>query len=510
MSDADQAIRDVVKGAGIVYVGLFAQLLIAFLAQVVAARYLSVSNFGGLTTGTALLDIGSIIGGLGLAAGLTRYLPRVDDDKKRSLALTAVVITGVVSFVIGITITINASFIANVVFNDASVTSSVRIFGAAIPFAALLNIAIGGIRGQKQSLHRVYVKNLTHPIIRFTLVVVAVTYGLGQAGLASAYAIPYVVSALLALVLLHHSLPPSTLSFDIGLTKDVASYSLPFTVSGVAGFIYRSIDIFLILHFLGSFAVGVYGVAYAATSFMSMFSTAFNFLGAPVASELEQGKNVDDVMRVFQSVARWLVIASVCVLIPLGVFSTEFISVVYQSKYASGGHALTILAVGFAVSNVLGVHGPILQALGSSKALSFNSIIAAISNFVLNVVLIPKFGITGAATATAFSYLLKESLAALEVRYYLGRTPVSWTTAGPTLISIPYLAGVTVFIAPSVPGTFLWLLGFSGVLSVLYSAIVLLSFGISKTEIMILRSAEEKYGISLGAVDPIIKFLSNR
>lgn len=510
MSDADQAIRDVVKGASIVYVGMFAQLLIAFLGQVIAARYLSVSNFGGLTTGTALLDIGSIIGGLGLAAGLTRYLPRVDDNKKRSLATTAVVITSVVSFVIGAMITFKASFISNEVFNDPSVTSSIRIFGAAIPFAALLNIAIGGIRGQKQSLHRVYVKNLTHPIIRFGLVIVAVTYGLNQAGFAIAYAFPYVVSASLALVLLHRSLPQTTLSLDMGLTKDVASYSLPFTISGVAAFVYRSIDIFLILHFLGSFAVGVYGVAYAATSFMSIFSTAFNFLGAPVASELEHGENIDDVFRVFQSVSRWLVIGSVCVLIPLGIFSTEFISVVYQSKYASGGSALTILAIGFAITNVLSIHGPILQSLGKSKELSFNSIVAAATNFVLNIALIPEFGIMGAAAATSFSYLVREVLGVLEVQYYLGRTPISWKAIGPALTSIPFLAGVTAFISPFVPGTFLWLLTISGVLSILYSAIVLVVFGISETEVMILRSAEEKYGISIGRFNSIIRFLTNK
>lgn len=510
MSDADRAIRDIVKGASIVYVGLFVELVIAFLAQVLAARYLSVSNFGGLTTGTALLDIGSILGGLGLAAGLTRYLPRVDEDEKRSLVTTAVIVTSVVSFVLGAVITFNAPFIAREIFGDASVIPSIQVFGAAIPFAALLNVAIGGIRGQKESLYQVYVKNLIHPMTRFVLIILAITYGFGQAGLASAYAIPYVMSAALALFLLYRSLPMSVISFDKGLTRNVASYSLPFTITKTSGFIYRSADIFLILHFLGSFAVGVYGVAYAATSFMGMLSTAFNFLGSPVASELEHGGNVDDVMRVFQSIARWLVVGSVCVLVPLGVFSTEFISIVYQSKYASGGLALTILTAGFAIKNVMSIHGPILEALGHAKILSFNSITAAVTNLILNVILIPRYGIVGAATATVLSFVLRDGLAALEVRHFLGITPISWQAVGPAAISIPFLGGIAVLIAPSVPGTFLWLLGVSGVLSVLYSGVVLLVFGLTPTEVMILRSIEEKYGINLKLLDPIINFLANR
>lgn len=510
MADADQAVRDIVKGASVVYVGLFAELLIAFLAQILAARYLSVSDFGGLTTGTALLDVGSIVAGLGFGSGLTRYLPRIDEEEKRTLVATVLLLTGVISFSIGAIITLNASFIAGKILGDTSVAASIRIFGAAIPFAALLNIAVGGIRGQKESLPRVYIKNLAHPLARISLVIIAITFGLGQAGMAGAYAIPYVVSAILALILLFRSLSGWELSINTDLTAEVARYSIPFTITGVAGFVYRSIDIFLILHFLGSFAVGVYGVAYAATSFMGMLSTAFNFIGSPVASELEHGGNVNGVMDVFQSVVRWLVIGSVCILIPLGVFSTEFISIIYQSKYESGGVVLTVLATGFAVKNVLSVHSPILQALGRSKILSYNSIAAAIANLFLNILLIPKYGIMGAATATVIAFFLRDLLAVVEVRYYLGTMPISRESIGPTVVGTAYLGGITIFIAPEIPETFLWLLGVSGIFSVLYCGTVLLLFGLSKTEIMVLRSAEEKYGINLKPIDPLIRFLSNR
>ncbi|MDB2276452.1 flippase [Halorubrum ezzemoulense] len=510
MSDANQALRDLLKGAGIIYIGLFVELLIAFVAQVIAARYLSVSDFGSITTGTALLDIGSIIGGLGLAAGLTRYLPRVNTEQKRSLATIAVIVTAIISFSLGALVTFNSSFIAREVFGDASIRSSIRIFGAAIPFAALLNVAVGGIRGQKESLYRVYIKNLLHPIVRFALVIGVVTYGLGQAELASAYAVPYIVSAALALALLYRSLPVAAFSFNPDLTREFAEYSLPFTITRMSSFVYRSADIFLITYFLGSFSVGIYGVAYAATSFMGMLSTAFNFLGSPIASELEHGGNIDDVIKVFESIARWLVVGSVCILIPLGVFSTEFITIVYQSKYSDGGIILTILAVGFAVKNVLGIHGPILEALGHSRVLSINSILAAGTNLILNVVLIPKYGISGAAIATVLSFALRDVLATFEVRYFLGVTPLSWQTFRPGLIAIPFLGIVAVFIARSIPGTFLWILGSSGVLSVLYIGIVLLIFGLTSTEVMVLRSIEEKYGISLERVEPIINYLEKQ
>jgi len=507
---ADQAIRDVLKGASIVYIGLFVELLIAFVAQILAARYLSVNKFGGLTAGTALLDIGAIVGGLGLASGLTRYLPRVESDEKRMLARVTILITIVTSVLMGAAVALNASFVATTVFGSPEVTVSIRIFGAAIPFAAVLNVAVGGIRGQERSLYRVYVKNITHPIARFVFVIAAVLYGLGQAGLAGAYATPYVVSVVIAVLLLHRSLPRDRASFDSALFSRVTRYSLPFTITGVSNFVYRSIDIFLVLYFLGSAATGIYGVAYAAVKFMGIFSTAFNFLGSPIASKLESTGDVDEAIGMFRSIARWLVIASVCALVPLGVFSTEFITIIYESKYASGGVVLSILAFGFAVKNVTSIHGPILRSLGRSKLLSFNSAAAAIANLSLNLVLIPRFGIAGAAVATVLSFFVRDGLAIIEVQYKLGTIPVTWRAIRPAVVAVPLLVLFIVFIAPEIPATILWLIGVSGVFAVFYTGAVLAAFGLSGTEIMVIRSVEERYGLNFGPIDPLIRHLSER
>lgn len=510
MSDPDQALRDVVKGASIVYIGLFLELIIAFVAQVIAARYLSVGEFGGLTAGTALLDIGSIVAGLGLASGLTRYLPRVEAAEKRLLALFTVGSTALISTALGIVVAFNASTIAAQIFDNPSVAVSIRIFGIAIPFAALLNVAIGGIRGQERSTDRVIVKNIVQPLARITLVAGAVWYGLGQAGLAGAYAIPYLISAIIGLLLFYRSLPEISATFDADLMSEVTRYSLPFTISGVSGFVYRSMDIFLVLYFIGDTATGIYGVAYAAVSFIGMFSTAFNFLGAPIASRLENDRDINDVIQMFRTIVRWLIIASVCGLVPLGVFATDFITIIYESKYASGGAVLTILAVGFAAKNVLSVHGPILGAVGRSKILSANSVIAAVSNLLLNLVFIPRFGITGAALATVISFIIRDGLAAIQVYFALEYSLITWESTRPLIPAIPFLVLIQAVVAPIIPGTLLWLLAVTSLATTTYLGVVLLLFGISETELMIIRSVEERYELDLSRVDWLITRLAER
>jgi O-antigen/teichoic acid export membrane protein len=519
MSDIDQAIRDVVKGASIVTIGLILELLIAFVAQVIVARSLEVGSFGGIVIGTAIIDIGAIVAGLGLASGLTRYLPRVEDVEKLSLALFTLATTLLTSSVLGAGVALNASFIATEFFGDPNVASTIQIFGAAIPFATLLNSAVGGIRGQERSTYWVVVKNIVHPIARITLVVGVAVYTLDQAGLteaqrqsgfALAYAIPYVVSAIVGLGLLYRALPQGGLSFNWERIEEVTRYSLPFTVTGISSFIYRSIDIFLIAFFLGQYANGIYGVAYAAVSFMGMFSTAFNFLGSPIASRLERDGTAEDAMQMFQAVVRWLIVVSVCALVPLGVFATDFITIIYEPRYASGGTVLTVLAVGFATKNVLSIHNSILEAVGRSKILSVNSALAAVTNLTLNWVLIPRYGIIGAAVATSVSFLLRDGLAAAQVYLALGETPLSWRGVRPVVLAVPFLWIVASVVAPATPGTFLWLVGTTGLASTVYVTVVLLVFGLTETDVMIIRSAEEQYGLPLGWIDWLIRRLADR
>lgn len=504
----DQAVRDIVKGAGVVYGGLVAQMALAFLAQRFAAVHLSISGFGGLTTGTALLNLGGIVAGLGLSSGLTRYLPRIDDDEKRPLATYMFLLTIPTALALAAVTVLYADFIAAEIFRDPSVAVSIQVFGAAIPFAAIMNLAIGGIRGQKISRFKVYVRNLLHPSARFALIIVAVVVGANQAGFAFAYAIPFVVGAAIATVLFERTLPDDGDS-DAARERfpDVIRYSLPFTVSGLAGFVYRSIDIFLLLYFIGSAAVGIYGVAYAFARLLAMFSTAFNYLGTPVSSELESNDRIDEAIAVQSDVARWLTIASAAALLPMVLFAEELISLIYRPGYAAGASALVVLSFGFAAKSVLQTHGPLLEALGLSKLSAINTTSAAIVNLGLNLLLIPRYSYTGAAIATTASFIVLGGLPVLEVKYYSGRTAIGWSVAGPLMVLLPFGVGAF-FLSSLVPGTLLWIGLFGAGFAAFYVLGILAALGLTPTEVMVIESFQDRYGINSSVLSFIVRRFS--
>lgn len=505
-TDLNQAIRDVVKGAGVVYVGLLIEYVASFLAQVIAANFLAVGQFGNIITGTAVIDLGAIAGTIGLNIGLARNLPRrTDRDARLRLANTAYLMALPLSVVVGAAIALNAQFIASTIFNDPDVAISMQVFGATVPFAVVYNLSTGGIRGQGISRYRVYLRNLLHPLSRMGLVVAAVVFGLGQTGFLSAYAIPYALVAIAATYLFSRALPGFRVvgETDLRTAKDLLSFSLPLSVSNAMGFIIRSSDIFIVLFFLNNEAVGAYGVMYALGRIVLMFSTAFNFLGMPIASKLESDEQFAEALRVNESILRWLGIVSVPVLFPMLVYPRHVIQFIYGAEYATEWLALAVLAAGFAVHNVFSANRNILTAVGRTKVIMANNILAATLNVGLNLVLIPLYGITGAAVATIASYVVRDAAVLVELKYFTGRLTVTRRVLSPLLLAVPVvLAGS--FASEVLPVTIVTVVALTAVVGVAYLFVIVLVLGFAPEEVMLIRSAQEEYGLPLGPLDAVI------
>jgi O-antigen/teichoic acid export membrane protein len=354
----------------------------------------------------------------------------------------------------------------------------------------------------------VYVKNILHPGARFGLIIAAVVLGAGEIGFAVGYALPYVLASLLAVGLFWRTLPKESDSQAAQQTfPELVRYSLPFTVSGLASFVYKSIDIFLLLYIVGNQAVGAYGVAYALARLIAMFSTAFGFLSTPISSQLENDNRIEEAVSVQTTIARWVTIITIGALVPMVVFASDFLRLIYRPAYASAGTTLAVLVIGFAIKNVLITHGPIIEALGRSKVAAFNTTAAAIVNLGANLVLIPRYGAFGAAVATTISFAVLSVLPMLEVKYFTGETTLSREALAPVLVAVPTTA-ISLPIFQVVPRTLLWTFGASGAFALSYGVAVIIILGFTPTDVMIVRSIEDKFGVSLGPFDAVLRRFS--
>lgn len=192
-------------------------------------------------------------------------------------------------------------------------------------------------------------------------------------------------------------------TFDPIQAKIYLADGWPLALSGMAIIVYMKIDQIMIGKMLGVASVGTYAAAVRLVELWYVIPMALTASAFPAIFE---AKSMDP--SVYR--ARLQALYDVLAWIGLGIglivslFSGFIITVLYGEDY-SGAAPVLALYVWSAVATFLGVaSSQFLVAENYTRVSLYRTLLGMISNFLLNVWLIPAYGISGAATATVISY----------------------------------------------------------------------------------------------------------
>ena len=181
--------------------------------------------------------------------------------------------------------------------------------------------------------------------------------------------------------------------------------SWPLMISSAAIMIHIKVDQVIIKEILGLEAVGQYAAA-------ARVSEAWYFIPSVLTASffpaiINAKKNNEDLynsrLQKLYDIMVWIAIA---IAIPMIFLSDWLIEILYGYQYSEAGNVLMIhIWAGVFVSLGLASNGWLICE-NLQKFLLVNTFIATITNIGLNYILIPKFGIVGAAWATIISYFL--------------------------------------------------------------------------------------------------------
>lgn len=166
------------------------------------------------------------------------------------------------------------------------------------------------------------------------------------------------------------------------------------------------IDILLVSYFSTPAQTGYYRAALQVAEFIWVISIGMEKIMIQSTAELWKDNATTAITDLTSRMLKYVVILSVLVLVGVFVLSGEFLSLYFGPTYIQSVRPLRILlpgVLGFAIARSI---WPVVQASGNIQVVVFSTIAAVIVNTVLNIILIPTFGIEGAAIATSFSYIL--------------------------------------------------------------------------------------------------------
>jgi len=443
-------VLETLKGLGrhsLVYgLGALASKLLAFVLLPVYTRYLTPDDYGVVALLTTTGAVAALVAELGLGSALFWSVIYRGEDERRAAGSALVLLVGQGVLLFG-GLAIVAGPLAGL------------IFGTAAGYAGLLRLVfLTGLLGLVDivflALLRIRERAGTYAaaaIGRFALgallnVLFIVVLRRGVEGLVVAGLLTAAIAAGVELVVLARAVG---LAFDRQLVRRMLGFGAPLMPANVAGVALTSADRYFLQAFDSAAAVGIYAIGYSIGMAMNLAVQAVQL--AWPAQMFAIAKRDDAERQLGRLLTHFLVVFGFAWLV-LSVYAREIVVVMTTPRYYEAAAVVPLVTLAYVFYGVRMITNTGLMTRNRTSAVTPLVLAATALNLALNVLLIPRFGILGAASATALSYgaLMALSLAANQAVWRIDYEPGRLARIVAVCAAL-YLASL------AVPASTLWL-----------------------------------------------------
>ncbi|MGH8918039.1 MAG: polysaccharide biosynthesis C-terminal domain-containing protein, partial [Actinomycetes bacterium] len=270
-----------------------------------------------------------------------------------------------------------------------------------------------------------WIGNVSVPVLRLLIVPIALSLGAGGVALAIAWGLPLALGALASAVVLARLLGnPSRVG--PGVTRRLAGefwrFASPRGLAGVFQVTVMWLDVLLVGALLSSQKAGIYTVASRYAVIGTLGLSAAGSAIAPQISRLFAQHRHTEAQDLFRSSTLWIVALAWPVLLIMAVFAPALMGA-FGHGFSSGAGALSVLAGAMLWLTGTGNSGIALLMTGRSWYTFAITALSVSVNIGLNLVLIPRLGIVGAAWAWAATIVVANGLTVAALAWVSGISP---------------------------------------------------------------------------------------
>jgi O-antigen/teichoic acid export membrane protein len=371
----------------------------------VFTRVFSPAEFGALEFLLTVNAIGVLVSQAGLNSAMLFYYRRhADLAERRKMVATALAIGATIALVLAVVGLIFAAPISRALLRSDTYTPAVALTFVWVPVTLLANLAL--------DLLRLEFRAGAYSVLGVGRTLAASAVGallagplaMGVAGLLLAYVVIGLGSLVLTLFLARSSWDPR---FDPAAARNLLRFGLPLVPAGLAYWIIAYSDRYLIIQLLGTAAAGIYSLANRVAMGVMLVIYAFEAAWWPYAfAKAREADHREVFARVLSAFSAGMVVLALAI----GLFAREILLILTTREFLSAYPYVGTLALALVVHGAYSIVGIGVQLAQRTQHMAWTSGVAAIVNVGLNLVLIPRVGILGAALATLAAYGLSTGL----------------------------------------------------------------------------------------------------
>jgi O-antigen/teichoic acid export membrane protein len=411
------------RGGGLNFLGAIVTQLGTTVVLLLLTHNLTKDEVGLFRQAFALFSLLQIVALVGLGQAMTRYVAvfRADRDRAalRGTVRLGMTVASAASILVGVGLYAASSWLANSVYSNPALVTPFRYVAFAVPPAAITVAALAACSGFRTMRPNALVGLMLDPILRMALTAVAIARGWGLDGVLRAFVVvPYVTAALalvwLAVLMRGPHVRPRTEGAEIMRFASVA-WLATFTTQGLLW-----ADQLILPLYITPAELAIYSVATSlvvlATFTMSPISQSL----APRVADLTRRGELRRLAIAYKAAASWMTRFSLPFFALILIFPRPLLAL-FGPGYGLGATVTVILAIGKLSDVATGPCGTMLNQAGFNKLALMDNVAALALNVTLNFLLIPHYGIRGAAYAWTAALVLVNVARAYQVRRYVVR-----------------------------------------------------------------------------------------
>ena len=501
-------LRRAARGGAIALVGMVVAAVFGFLVRAVIGRSYGPSDYGAYNLAFTVISITLVLVKLGFPMGLQRqvsYFLTKKPDRVGELISTAMITVTVTSAIGSAAVFIIRDKLPDVIGGGSLLPDLLAVLTLAVIPSGIFGVLIPISQGFKRVREYVIYTKIFTPVVYFLLTaIVAWVLKLSIVYVAASYVVTQVVALiLLTKDLLQARILPTELRFSSKLARILIEFSTPLMLSNMVWFIMTWTDTLMLGHYLGSTIVGIYNAAAPLARFIPVFLSAFTVIYSPIVTSLHAREKRKEINRFYGAITKWIVLLTFPLFLLLFAYPRPTVEALFGKEYAEAWLPMMILSLGFMFHSAVGPNGLTIVSIGKPTREMMGNVIGAVLNVIINLLLIPRYGMVGAATATAVSYITanayKQSVLIRE-----GISPFNKKYFRVILAGTVITATAFVLRAKTLYGALLW----TAVLSGGFYLLTLVIGAFDKTDIELLRMVSKRFNINLNRIIEILERFS--
>lgn len=409
-----------VRGSSLLLLGKVLALALNFVSQVLIVRYLTKGDYGAFAYALSIVMLFKGIVLFGIPDTLARFLPYYREKGQHRAMPGAMAFGFGVVLALGLLCAGGVALVAQVsggrIIADPTSRDLAVILALLIPLEAfndLLTTLFAVFANPKAIFFR---RSVLAPGLRLGLIVALMALGAGVVELAAGYVAISAVGVLIYLSIFQHILrgqpdiefrEPRSWELPV---KEMLAFAVPTLATAFVWVLMESTDAILLGHFRDATAVANFRAVLPVARLNQFVILSFGTLYTPLAARAFARGEDREISDLYWQTAAWITVLTFPVFVMSFSFSRPVVETLFGARYANSATILSLLAFCYFIQSATGFNGVTLKVFRKLRYSVCIDSTAAVLNIALNLVLAPRYGAVGAASATTLTMTLHNLL----------------------------------------------------------------------------------------------------